>query len=174
MVVGKQRITLKKDAVPKFFETNGTILNNTMAPMVSTNTNDASHANSSAQCTNLCIQSDQTQAADADQSAQNRNRDGCNRCNELTKLNDILKAEYNNLRQEFIELNSKRDIEEANFKKEMIKFKADADIRKQHIKYLSSKVYRKEKSEELLKLLLEDLKAQNVLSTKAYETLEVG
>lgn len=151
--VRKDRTTLKKDALPKIFNTN--------------------HSN---QCVNIADnQPFQSPVANVAQSSdiQCRQDKACSNCDELKTQNNILKAEYGNLREEFIELETKKSIEVAALETEIKKLKANADIQKQHIKYLSSKVYNKEKSNESLKLLLKQLQEQNILSTKAYETLEV-
>lgn len=86
---------------------------------------------------------------------------------------EILEAQKKNLYIEYVELDAKRCVEIANLEKENRKLKMNAGIRKQHIQYLSTKVHRKEKSEASLKILLKDLKEQNILSPQAYEALEV-
>lgn len=219
LVVGKQRITLKRDALPKIFNTSDAIVNASILPKVSINANDTSHANGGEQtirvitnrkvisnhrnerelnrnidprsiqpiqpaqqahCTDhKDIQSRHPLSANAArgtaiQFAQNTQNNGCGTCNELKNRNDILEAEYNLLREEFIDLEARKGIEITNLETEMKKLKFKTDIQKQELKYLSSKVYRKQKSEESLKLLLKDLEAQNVLSTKACETLAVS
>lgn len=95
-----------------------------------------------------------------------RETSSCDNC-------EILKAEKKSLYQEYIELDAKRCVEVSKLKNAIEMLKMDADIRKQHIKYLTAKVYRKEKSNESLKILLKDLKEQNLLTLQAYETLEV-
>lgn len=72
-----------------------------------------------------------------------------------------------------IELQTKKCVEVAALEMEIKKLKANADIQKQHIKYLSSKVYNKEKSKESLNFLLKELREQNILPAKAHETLAV-
>lgn len=213
LIITKQRTVLKKDAIPKIFNTNSSdnaVANALVARVAPINTNDttnnslnifrdytrdvlnrentkkhevseiiepchiqpqqcANHKNIQSHIDHAHHAGDVAQGADI-QCPSNK---CCNRCDELKGLNDILKAEYDSLREEFIDFEAKRCIEIANYEREINKLKMEADIRKQHIKYLSAKVYRKEKSEESLKLLLKELKEKSILSTKAYETLEV-
>lgn len=200
LVVGKGRITLKKNAVPNIFsmnDRNDTIVNAPTAPTAPTtltNTNGTKVPQSIRVYTNrkvvlnrrqnLCnvratnledIQPKTTDAAEGSDQSLNQcepNKD-CDTCHELKNQNDIMRAEYGNLNEEYIDLETRKGIEIAALEKKIMKLKLDADIRKQHIKYLSSRVYKKQKSEESLKLLLQDLQKQSLLSTQAYATLAV-
>lgn len=144
LVVGKTKTSLKKDAVPKLFVACTPIIQIT-----------------STKKTNSTITSIPPMP-----SAPSAPSISCDKC-------ESLKTEKQCIYQDYIELEAKRCIEIANLENTIKKLKMDAEIRKQHMKYLSAKVYRKEKSEESLKCLLEDLKAQNVLSSQAYEALKV-
>lgn len=81
-------------------------------------------------------------------------------CNsaECAELYDIVKAEYANLQEEYIELESKRCVEVEKLKNELKGCKSKVEFQKQEIKYLSNKVSKLEKSEKSLKTLLETLK----------------
>lgn len=98
-------------------------------------------------------------------------------CCNSAELYDIAKAEYANLQEEYIELESKRCVEVEKLENELKMCKSKVEFQKQEIKYLSKKVSKLEKSEKSLKTLLEtlkDLEEQNILSTEAYQVLEVN
>lgn len=95
------------------------------------------------------------------------------KCCDSFEIYNILKVEHANLRQAYIELEAKRCVEVAKLENEIRKFKMDADNQKQHIKQLLGKVYKQQKTGESLKSLLKDLKARSILSTEAYNILEV-
>lgn len=92
---------------------------------------------------------------------------------QINQIEDILKAEYSNLRQEFIEFRVEKDAKISELESVIKKLTMKAQIRKEQIKYLSVRVLQKEKSTQSLKILLKDLQTKNVLSTAALETLEV-
>ena len=92
---------------------------------------------------------------------------------QINQIEDILKAEYSNLRQEYIELRTEKDARISELESVIKKLTMKAQIRKEQIQYLSVKVSQKEKSTQSLKMLLKDLRTKNVLSTAALETLEV-
>lgn len=183
LIIQKSRTTLKNNAIPNFFVANGTSVNamkrtinsTSLAPSVSTICGYRNQ-NFYGKRRKICGTFDTADSADSadtisepvppDQSKNFRVPNSCDNC-------ELLKAEKESLRQDYIELDAKRCVEVADLENEIRKLKMDAEIRKQHMKYLSNKVNRKEKSEESLKNLLRDLKEQNVLPLQAYETLEV-
>lgn len=94
-------------------------------------------------------------------------------CCDCFKKHNILKAEYSNLRQEYINLEATKSVQISDLENKIEKMKMNLDIQKDHIKHISNKLYWKEQSEKSLKEFLKDLKEQNILSKEAYETLEV-
>lgn len=181
--IGKSKTTLKKNALPKIFAANDTSINIQItqvktikktndvissAPSVSsicdTNKNNSTNKR---QVSGIIDAVCPVETCTAPKQCTNVHKtSSCDNC-------EILKAEKKHLYQEYIELETKRCVEVEFLKKKIKNLEMDAEIRKQHMKYLSNKVFRKEKSEESLKILLKDLKEQNVLSLQAYETLEV-
>lgn len=146
LLICKSKISLKKDSMPKKF--------------------DANTPEHPVQITPMERATDAIPSIPSMPSISRASSVSCNKC-------ESLKTEKHCIYQEYIELEAKRCIEISNLENTIKKLKMDAEIRKQHIKYLSAKVYRKEKSEESIKCLLKDLKEQKVLSSQAYETLEV-
>lgn len=166
----KQQTILKKNAVPSIFEANSTriVRNNSDGKCVPGAPNE--DLSEKREVSNAC-NAESTQGAEKHSNGNSDNP--CTRCSDSSERYDILKAEYSNLRQMYIELETKKCLEVTNLENEIRKLKVDAEIQKKHIKYLSGRVYRKEKSEKSLQVLLKDLEAQSVLSTEAYEVLEV-
>lgn len=167
-LIGKQRVKLKKDAVPKIFAS--------VANVPSKNAIDSYE----------CHTADELNDANQIEFAQGANtqyksdvfvpvkRSTCMKCCNNAELVDTLRAEYANLKEEYNELESKRCVDVEKLKNELRVVKNKAEIRKQEIKYLSQKVSKLEKNEKSLKNLLKDLETQNILSTEAYEALEVN
>lgn len=114
----------------------------------------------------------QIEPIEAAQTKENRenSRVICSNCSELY---DISKAEYANLREEYIKLEAKRCLEVTKLEKENTKLKIKINFQAENIKYLLKNVKQKEKSEQSLNNLLKDLRAENVLSNEAYNILEV-
>lgn len=181
LVIHRNKITLKKDAIPKLFEPNANIARtnnsnnlNNFAQIDPDNRDNSGNSDfgrdiggpngpnekfSSAQC-----------ARQHSNENLNNTRKSC--CNSF-ELNEILKAEIESLRQEYVELETKRCVEVASIQNEIEKLKANANVQKKHIKYLSRTIYKQEKSKESLQTLLKDLKEQSVLTAEAYDVLQV-
>lgn len=178
LVIHKNKITLKKDAIPKLFGPNANI----------TRTNNSNNLNNFAQIVpgnsgnsdcgrdiggpegpNEKFSSAQGAKQHSNENLNNPRKSCCN----SFELNDILKAENESLRQEYVELETKRCVEVASLQNEIKKLKDNANVQKKHIKYLSGKIYKQEKSKESLQTLLKDLKEQSVLTAEAYDVLEV-
>lgn len=142
---GKQKITLKSGAVPSNFTSN----------------------------------SPNMHSYDCEEGEEHENRENQSVqrvqriCCDCFEKHNILKVEYSNLRQEYINLEATKSVQISDLENKIEKLKMDLHIQKDHIKHISNKLYRKEQSEKSLKEFLKDLKEQNILSKEAYETLEV-
>lgn len=93
-----------------------------------------------------------------------------------SQLYSILKAEHENLKQDYIENEAKRCMEIAKLQKELEMHKTKVEIRKQEVSYLSKKILNLEKSQKSLKKLvdtLKDLEAERMITPEAYKALEV-
>lgn len=194
LVIGRQ-ITLKKDTVPKIFNA---AKNN--APILFGSENRESGENNEEhkeRCNDeesvpkeKTTQSAGDSASISDISCENNEEKGNGEDNvpkknttksankgakcDLCEMCEIVKAEKESLRQEYIELEANNSLKIAKLENEIKKLKMESEIKKSHIKYLSAKVYRKEKSEESLKTLLKDLEEENVITRQAYDALEVS
>lgn len=172
---------MKKDAIPKIFVSNDPSANTYCKNQMKRKTDSVSLASDAGDSTNENYDGKKRRMSNIfDHSvdavepvgsftkpAQRSNTShSCDNC-------ENLKADKKTIYQDYIELEAKRCVEVATLENEIKKLKMDAEIRKQHIKYLSAKLHRKEKSEESLKNLLKDLQEQNILSAQAYEALEV-
>lgn len=164
LLIAKNQTTLKKLAIPKIFVATDASVNAQFNLMENTNRK----CDEKRRLTSGIIDAvDPVEIFTEPAQSEGVHRSNiCDNC-------ELSKAEKESIYQDYVELEAKRCVEVANLENCIKKLKMDAEISKQHIKYLSTKVYRKEKSEESLKSLLKDLKEQNVLSTQAYETLEV-
>lgn len=157
---GEEKITLKKNAIPTIFQSSSNAL------MTNAHNFDGN------------ISDDEVVSpvspAQVTENQSNKNFENLRiKCCDSIELLSILKLEHSDLRQKYIELEAEKCVQIAHLEKENKKLKMNAEIQKTHIKYLSKKVYRKEKSEQKLKDLLKDLKEECILSAEAYEALEV-
>lgn len=78
-------------------------------------------------------------------------------CNNA-ELYDIAKAEYESLRQEYIQLEARTCIEVQKLKNDLKMCESKADIQRQQIKFLSTKVSKLERTEKSMEALIETLK----------------
>lgn len=147
----KQKISLKKHAIPTIFNGNENVQKNPLKNCAS-ELNKLNHPNPPIPL--------------------NENHQKSQ--NPLCAVCDILKAENENLRQHYIELETRRCVEIATLENDKKKLKANSEIQKQHIKYLSGKLYVRDKSLKSLKSLLKDLQTQSLLTAEAYDALEVS
>lgn len=178
LIVTKTKITLKKNAIPQIFPTSSqasTECNSTQIIENNSNSGDTfQQVVSSHTCLAKPAQSAKKKPAQPKQTNENcENVEHLQKCCDCS-LYEILKAEYAILRQEFVELQAQKNTEIAKLECVKKKLISEAAIKKEQIKYLTGKIYQKEKSVHSLKILLKDLNAQSVLSTEAYEILEVN
>lgn len=194
LVFNKQQINLRKNAIPKVFEN---IENRLDQPMESDQFDESNESNQS-----MSAQYDRNDILDTLQVEYNKLSQQyielkaieSERCNELKELReeiknlnqanqrtselcgiiDSLKAENATLRQEYNERESQICVETEKLKNEIRKMRANSEIQKDHMKYLSKKVYMKEKSVQSLRVLLDDLRTENILSAEAHEILKVS
>lgn len=176
-LIGKQRLRLKKDTIPKVFTATENIPVNNAIDLIDSSEifhNNKEENNSQ----NSCMEGKFAQGAQSVQNSENRYKssDVIPCCCKNAELYNVIKAEYANLKQDYIENNTKKCLEIAKLQNELKKYKTKKEIRTDEVNYLSKKIAKLEKSENSLKRLvdtLKDLEAEKMISKEAYEALEV-
>lgn len=173
MITTEDRVNLKKDVIPSVFELVSNIVPGkaVMAGLATDFSNESIENDENAINSDV---NDSLCTAQTVPNVENQTKHNQINANRENQRYDILKCEYENLRQQYIELESQRCVQMANLENEVKKSQTKIKIQKEQIQYYQGKIHRIEKSEQSLKNLLDDFKERSILTAEAHATLEVN